>query len=104
MLLYFFYTRISGPEGSSEPRGTDFTYSLLDSYVTPQLNEGPGFCRCKRGPVVNIYPLLLQGIWSKTCITQVYIEVTRQIFVKVQVYMQPECTENGFCNDHYYGF
>ncbi|KDR15147.1 collagen and calcium-binding EGF domain-containing protein 1-like [Zootermopsis nevadensis] len=40
-----------GPEGSSEPKGTDFTYSLLDSYVTPQINEGPGFCRCKRGPV-----------------------------------------------------
>ncbi|PNF33834.1 hypothetical protein B7P43_G08597 [Cryptotermes secundus] len=38
-----------GPEGSSP--GADFTYSLLDSYVTPQINEGPGFCRCKRGPV-----------------------------------------------------
>jgi hypothetical protein len=49
-----FYKYVSGPEGSSP--GDDFTYSLLDSYVTPQINEGPGFCRCKRGPVVNILP------------------------------------------------
>jgi hypothetical protein len=50
----FLYESISGPEGSSPE--ADFTYSLLDSYVTPQINEGPGFCRCKRGPVVNILP------------------------------------------------
>ncbi|XP_069689551.1 collagen and calcium-binding EGF domain-containing protein 1-like isoform X2 [Periplaneta americana] len=40
-----------GPEGRSATGETDFTYSLLDSYITPQINEGPGFCRCKRGPV-----------------------------------------------------
>jgi len=49
-----FYNCVSGPEGSSQSGEADFTYSLLDSYVTPQTNEGPGFCRCKRGPVVNI--------------------------------------------------
>jgi hypothetical protein len=54
-----FYKSVSGPEGSSP--GADFTYSLLDSYVTPQINEGPGFCRCKRGPVVNILPPIGAG-------------------------------------------
>jgi hypothetical protein len=100
-MLLIFYEHISGPEGSSEPRGTDFTYSLLDSYVTPQINEGPGFCRCKRGPVVNIYLLLLQETWSKTCITEVYIKVTRLEFSWKFTFMcnLSECTENGFSKD-----
>ncbi|KAJ9574522.1 hypothetical protein L9F63_008316, partial [Diploptera punctata] len=40
-----------GPEGTSVTGGTDFTYSLLDSYITPETTEVNGFCRCKRGPV-----------------------------------------------------
>ncbi|PSN49428.1 hypothetical protein C0J52_06593 [Blattella germanica] len=39
------------PQGTSGTGETDFTYTLLDSYVTTETNEGTGFCRCKRGPV-----------------------------------------------------
>lgn len=74
--VLIFHKSVSGPEGSSP--GDDFTYSLLDSYVTPQINEGPGFCRCKRGPVVNILPPI--GAGNLVCLRE-----QTEIFNKVQI-------------------
>jgi hypothetical protein len=104
--IVLFYKHISGPEVSSELRGTDFTYSLLDSYVTPQTNEGPGFCRCKRGPVVNTYLLPMLKTWSKTRITQFCMKVTRLEFSLQFRFM---CNlfkriENGFCRPNILDF